>query len=222
MPRTARAAVAGICYHVINRGNDHARVFNAPLDYCEFTRLMRAAQIRVPIDLLAACLMPNHFHFVIRPLAGGDLGRWLHWLLTTHASRSRERSQSSGHIWQGRFKAFPIEQDTHLLTVMRYVERNALRANLVRRAEAWGWGSLNWRTNRQSPVCLTPCPVELPRDWVAYVNAPQSEEELQALRISVNRQRPFGSSGWVERTAIELGLESSLRPKGRPRKAARE
>ena len=128
MPRTARATVGGMCYHVMNRGNRKAQVFDAPFDYWEFIDLMYKAQTRVPIALLAACLMPNHFHFVMRPRTGADIGRWMHWLLTTHASRRCMRLGITGHVWQGRYKAFPIEEDEHLLTVMRYVERNALRA----------------------------------------------------------------------------------------------
>ncbi|HUO82957.1 MAG TPA: transposase [Gammaproteobacteria bacterium] len=219
MPRTARATVGGMCYHVMNRGNRQAQVFDTPSDYWEFIDLMYKAQTRVPIALLAACLMPNHFHFVMRPRTGGDIGRWMHWLLTTHASRRCMRLEINGHVWQGRYKAFPIEEDEHLLTVMRYVERNALRAGLVRLAEAWAWGSLNWRTSGVNRTLLASSPISLPDDWVTYVNTPHSSAELEALRNCVNRQRPYGSNVWVNRMASQLGLESSLRPVGRPRKA---
>jgi putative transposase len=78
--------------------------------------------------------MPNHFHLVLRPYADGDLSHWMRWLMTTHVRRYLRHYQHSGHIWQGRFKAFPIQEDEHLATVVRYVERNALRANMVARA----------------------------------------------------------------------------------------
>ena len=91
--------------------------------------------------LLAWCLMPNHFHLVLWPHGDGDLSRWMQWLLTSHVRRYHRHYHGSGHVWQGRFKAFPIEEDEHLWTVLRYVERNALRANLVRRAEDWPWSS---------------------------------------------------------------------------------
>lgn len=127
MPRTARASLGGYCYHVINRGNARAQVFHKEGDYYAFLDMMAEAKVRLPIRLLSYCLMPNHFHFVLWPYADGDLGRWMHWLLTTHVRRYLRHYQHSGHVWQGRFRAFPIQDDDHLLTVMRYVERNPLR-----------------------------------------------------------------------------------------------
>ena len=161
--------------------------------------------------------MPNHFHFVLIPGKNGDLGRWMQWLLTTHVRRHHKRERTSGHVWQGRYKAFPIEKDQHLLTVIRYVERNALRAGLVGDARSWPWGSLAWRADTRYARLLAPsCPVRLPANWAQWVNAPQTLAELERLRGCVNRQRPYGSDDWVDRTAAELGLESSLKPVGRP------
>lgn len=215
MPRTARASIGGVCYHVLNRGNARAQVFHDPADYRAFVALLQEAGRHVPVRLLGFCLMPNHFHLVLWPRAEGDLSRYLQWLLTAHVRRYHRRYRSSGHVWQGRFKAFPIEQDAHLLTVLRYVERNPLRARLVKRAENWRWSSLS----RPKAPFLHECPVPLPRGWVARVNAPETALALAALRNSVNRTTPFGSPAWVRRTARRLGLESSLRPRGRPRKA---
>ena len=219
MPRTARASVGGLCYHVINRGNAQSPVFHDSSDYQMFVGLIGEACTRLPLDVLAACLMPNHIHLVLRPYSDRDLGRWMQWLLTSHVRRYHRRYGSSGHVWQGRFKAFPIQHDVHLLQVMRYVERNALRANLVVRAENWRWGSLAWRYSRSPVSFLTLPPVTLPDDWLARVNAPESPVELAALRGSVNRCAPFGDAAWVAATAASLGLEFSLRPHGRPRKS---
>lgn len=216
MPRTARAAVAGVCYHVINRGNNRARVFAGPADYRAFVQLVETAQRRIPLRILAACLMPNHFHFVLMPCESGDLGRWMQWLLTAHVHRQHRRHGTSGRLWQGRFKAFPIQGDEHLLTVIRYVERNPLRAGLVEDARSWPWGSLAWRFDVRLAWLLAPSPVDLPANWAEWVNAPQTTTELTELRACVNRQRPYGSDDWVNQTAAEFGLESSLRPRGRP------
>jgi REP-associated tyrosine transposase len=218
MPRTARASVGGLCCHVINRGNARSVVFHDSSDYEAFVRLIGECCTRLPLDVLAACLMPNHIHLVLRPYGNGDLGRWMQWLLTAHVRRYHRRYGSSGRVWQGRFKAFPIQHDAHLLQVMRYVERNALRANLVDRAEEWQWGSLAWRCAAYTAPFLAMPPVALPDEWSARVNAPDSAIELAALRRSVNRGAPFGNAAWVEETAVSLGLESSLRPQGRPRR----
>lgn len=218
MPRTARASVGGICYHVINRGNARAEVFHKKADYDTFVKLLASACERVPMRVLAYCLMPNHFHLVLWPRTDGELSRFMQWLLSAHVRRQHQAYGSSGHVWQGRFKAFPIQQDEHLLSVLRYVERNALRAKLVRRAENWRWSSLSKHRTGEAPVFLHPGPLPRPRDWVATVNQAQTDAELSALRQSVNRGTPFGASTWAKRTARRLGLEASLRPRGRPRK----
>lgn len=215
MSRTARASKGDICYHVINRGNRRATVFHRRSDYDHFLQLMIKACERVPMRILAYCLMPNHFHFVLWTLTDGDLGRWMQWLLTSHVRRYHKLRGTSGRVWQGRFKAFPIQQDGHLLKVMRYVERNPLRANLVSTASDWPWSSLS----RNAPEgILTNSPVTRPEHWPRLVNRPESNEELAALRKCAARNAPYGTSSWAESTARQLGLEASLRPLGRPRK----
>ena len=218
MPRTARASVGGVCYHVLNRGNGRTEVFHKDADYAAFVELIGRACARLPMRVLGYCVMPNHFHLVLWPRNDGDLGRWMQWLLTSHVRRYHRHYGGSGHVWQGRFKAFPIQEDEHLLTVLRYIERNSLRAKLSRTAEAWRWSSLAQRKGR-SREFLSDWPVPRPRSWIEHVNAPQTEAEVAAVRHSIRRGTPFGHENWVRRTAARLGLESTLRPRGRPRKS---
>jgi putative transposase len=219
MPRTARASVGGICYHVINRGNAREKVFHGAEDYEAFVQLLGEAAERVRVRVLAYCLMPNHFHLVLWPRADGDLSRFMQWLLTAHVRRYHRHYQGSGHVWQGRFRAFPIQQDEHLLTVLRYVERNALRAGWVDRAEEWEWSSLRWwRGRRGGPAFLEEGPVPRGGRWAWAVNQAMTAAEEEAMRRSVNRGTPWGAPSWQRRVAAKLGLESSLRPRGRPRK----
>ena len=125
-----------------------------------------------------------------------------------------------GHVYQDRFKSFPIESDGHFLAVCRYVERNALRAGLVRRAEAWRWGAL-WRRQRAFCQWLTSdWPVSRPGDWIDRVNQPLTSAELAAIENSIRRGTPLGTSSWVCDTAEQLGLGHTLRRCGRPRIAA--
>src|SRR5215207_2582578 len=131
MPRTARADEGGLVYHALNRGNGCATVFHDAEDYDAFVDLIGLACLRRPMRVLAYCLMPNHFHLAVRPHKDGDLGRWMQWLLTSHVRRYRKRYGGSGHVWQGRFKTFPTANDDHLFSMLRYVERNPLRARLV-------------------------------------------------------------------------------------------
>jgi len=211
MPRSARASAGGYCYHVINRGNARAEVFHKPEDYAAFLRVVAEAGLRVPMRVVAYCLMPNHFHLVLWPRGDGDLSRWMQWLLTAHVRRYHRHYGGGGHVWQGRFKAFPIQEDEHLLTVVRYVERNALRSGMVERAEDWPWSSLR---GGATPA-LDPGPTPRGSGWLEHVNAPMTEAEVAAIRLSLRRDRPYGAKAWTSTTASRLGLESSLRPRGR-------
>jgi putative transposase len=217
MPRTSRASVGGVCYHVLNRGNARADVFHKTEDFVAFLDLMAEAIERLPMRLLAWCVMTNHFHLVLWPHHDGDLSRWMQWFLTAHVRRYHRHYNSSGHVWQGRFKAFPIEEDDHLWGVIRYVERNALRANLTQSAESWPWSSAAARTGGKRRAMLAEGPSPCPRDWLDWVNEPQTEAELAALRRSVLRGAPYGGDSWQRATADRLGLQASLRPRGRPK-----
>jgi len=222
MPRPHRATPAGYCYHVLNRGNARQRVFRKDADYAAFVKLFDEAQVRCPMRILAYCLMPNHFHVVLWPREDGDVSRWMQWVQTTHVRRYHELHRTSGHVWQGRFKAFPIQQDEHLLAVLRYVERNPLRAGLVRGVNDWPWNSLRLHDDEDWPIWYHHGPVPRGNDWPAYVADPQTDAELVALRRSADRGTPFGGRRWQKNTVTKLGLESTLRNRGRPRKPENE
>jgi putative transposase len=224
MARGPRHAPGGFVYHVLNRAVARLPLFEKPADYDAFLRVLAEALDEHPTRLLAFVLMPNHWHLVVWPRRDGELTAFCRWLTHTHSMRwhAHYHSAGTGHIYQGRFKAFAVEADDGLYAVCRYVERNPLRANLVRRAEQWRWSSL-WRRvhgdDRPRPV-LCPWPLPVPADWVERVNAPHTEAEVVALRRSVQRGCPYGSPAWQEQTAARLGLGHTLRPLGRPKKAA--
>ena len=195
MPRTARSSRGGYCYHVLNRGNARKTVFHKDGDFAAFVKLLKEAGERTPIRLLSYCLMPNHFHLVVWPPHDGDLSDYMMWLMTAHVRRYHQHYHSSGHIWQGRFKAFPIQEDEHLLTVLRYGERNPIRANLVERAQDWRWSSASPRQGDEP--ALDPGPVPRGPHWLDYVNAPQTEAEVKRLQACIQRGRPFGAMKWT-------------------------
>lgn len=223
MPRTARHAPKGWVFHALNRAVARLPLFQKDADYEAFERVLAQAHERFPLEILAYCVMPNHWHFVLRPTKDGELTAFLRWLTHTHTMRwhAHNHTSGTGHLYQGRFKAFPVEDDEHFYAVARYVERNALRAGLVAQAEAWRWSSL-WRResgDADSRAILARWPVPRPRNWVEHVNAPQTESELAAVRCSVRRGSPFGNLDWQRYAARHLGLQSSLRPRGRPRRS---
>ena len=217
--------MGGLVYHVLNRGAGRRTIFRKDADYAAFERVLSEACQRMPMRLVSYCLMPNHWHMVLWPRGDDDLSEFMRWLTVTHTQRwhAHHHTSGTGPLYQGRFKSFPIQRDDHFLTVCRYVERNALRANLVTRAQDWRWSSLWVRRCGQADLrsMLTPpasWPVQPPRAWTAMVNAPQLQEEEETVERSVKRGTPCGDERWQHQTAERLGLGPSLRPSGRPGK----
>jgi putative transposase len=230
MPRPRRVDLGGYVYHVLNRANGRLPIFRKDGDFDAYQRILGQALQHVPgMRLLGYCVMPNHWHLVLWPRKDGELADFAHWMTLTHTQRwhAHHHDVGSGHLYQGRYKSFPIAEDDHYFTVLRYVERNALRAGLVDSAEAWAWGSLAHRV-RGADIAdiekgwpkISDGPLPLPSGWLRQVNKPQSEAELEALRRSVQRGQPFGSDGWTRKTAERMNLESTLRSRGRPRRSA--
>jgi putative transposase len=219
MPRTARAVEAGEIYHVLNRGNGRMKLFHKPGDYAAFLKVIAQGLDRYPVDLFTYCLMPNHWHLVLRPHHDKALARFMGWIGVTHVRRHHAHYHhlAGGHLYQGRFKSFPVQNDGHFLTLCRYVEANAARAKLAPTAEQWPWSGLVQRQARSSEPKLAAWPVERPRNWSRLVNAGLSDAELKSLRQCLARGRPWGDEAWVLQTADRLGLRFTLRPPGRPK-----
>ena len=222
MPRYARVAPGGVVYHTLNRAVARSTLFKKDGDYEALERVLGLALERCPLRLLAFCLMPTHWHLVLWPTADGQLTAFTRWLTHTHTMRwhAHDRTAGTGHLYQGRRKAFPVQDDAHFLTVCRDVERNPVRAGLVARAEHWPWSSLRWLRQADPPVSswLSEWPVPRPDQWVEWVNEPLAAGELAALRRSTRRGTPYGSAAWQTAIARRRHLESTLRPLGRPRR----
>lgn len=216
MGRPLRSTSADMVYHVLNRANARMTLFHDDGDYRAFERVLTQACVRVSMRLLAYCVMSNHWHLVVWPRADGDLSRFMNWLTLTHTQRWHQHRHTvgEGHVYQGRFKSFPVETSEYFLTVCRYVERNPVRAGLVERAEQWRWSSAGTR----DLVPLREWPMERPADWLDWVNEGETHEQLNAVRRSVIKGQPYGSESWVERMVTQWNLGATLRDRGRPKK----
>src|SRR5258708_2086009 len=183
MPRRLRVSSGGMAYHVLNRAAGRADLFADEADYLAMERVIeRTCQLR-PIRLVSYCLMPTHWHLVLWPRRDGELSEFMRLLTVTHTQRwhAHHHSAGTGPLYQGRFKSFPMQRDVHLLSVCRYVERNALRAQMVTAAQDWIWCSLARRLLPEPPAWLLSdkdWPVSFPQDWLSRVNRPQSSKEL--------------------------------------------
>jgi len=221
MPRQPRSAPGGLVYHVLNRSVGRMKLFRHDDDFQAFQRVILQAHERHPIRILSYCILPSHWHFVVYPTDDDQVTNFFRWLAHTHAMRWRvaHHTVGYGHLYQGRFKSFPVQQDDHLLTLCRYVERNPLAAKMVRHAEQWPWSSLWTRLHGtpQQKSLLSKWPIDRPRNWTQLVNHPLDTDKIKPLKTSLERGQPLGTPNWIAQTARRLRLEHTIRDEGRPK-----
>lgn len=221
MARGLRTDIGDLVYHVINRANGRFSIFEAEHQYRDFEFLLDEVHQEFRMRILAYVIMPNHWHLLLHPLHDGDLSRAMQWLGNTHTRRhhSQTRTIGTGHLYQGRYKSFLVEDDTHLLTVLKYIERNPVRARLSDEAEGWRWGSAYQRirgTEKESRLLTFP-PVSLPPNYREWINEPEPSEELKSIRHSILKGVPYGGRSWQEQMIGRYQLEQTITPVGRPR-----
>jgi len=221
MPRIERVDVGDEIYHVINRANARVRIFDDEKDYKLFEDILKEAVEKFEMRLLAYCIMPNHWHLVLHPKNDGDLAKFMGWLSNTHTRRwhTVKKTIGHGHLYQGRYKSFLCEKENYLLTLLRYVERNAKRAKMVTVAEDWKWSSVWFRNNNLNSKnkFLSPWPILVPKNYLNYLNEPQTIEELDNIHRSITKNIPLGSDVWVGKMVDTYKLEQTLRGVGRPK-----
>jgi putative transposase len=221
MARIQRIDVGDEVYHVINRANARVRIFDNDGDYKQFELILEEAVEKFDMRLLAYCVMPNHFHLVLYPRNDGDLSKFMSWLTNTHTRRwhTTKNTIGHGHLYQGRYKSFLCQKDSHLIVLLRYVERNAKRAKLVKKAEDWKYSSV-WRRkygNHNQKKLLTSWPIDIPKNYLTYLNEPQSDDELDSIRKSISKNIPFGGNIWLGKMIDKYKIGQTLRGVGRPK-----
>jgi putative transposase len=225
MARTARVDIGDIPYHILNRAVGKMRIFNTQNDYQTFLQILADTKEETGMRILAFDIMPNHWHLSLYPREDGDLGVFMHRLTNAHTRRvhAETGTTGTGPLYQGRYKSFMIEDDTHLFTVIKYIERNPVRAGLVRKCEDWQWGSAWLRAHgnaTQIARLIDDPPIDLPKDYLRWINTHDREDDLEQLRISVRRGAPFGGDTWMENMIQEHDLLSTVRREGRPSKSS--
>jgi len=221
MPRLARVDVGNEIYHVINRANGRLRIFNNSSEYRLFECLMQKAKELTGMRIFAYTIMPNHWHLVLSPQKDGDLSLFMHRLSNTHTRRVHTSTGTigSGHLYQGRYKSFLVNKDNYLLALIKYVERNPVRAKLVSSCELWQWGSA-WRRiigNKEQKKLIDLPPISFPHEYRKWINTTEKEDDLLHIRASVNKGAPFGGASWVENMVTKFHIETTLRGVGRPK-----
>lgn len=222
MPRTSRIAIGGEVYHVINRANGRLQIFNNKDDYQLFEQLLLDTKELLDMRILSYVIMPNHWHLVLHPKNDSDLTAFMQRVSNSHTRKvhSRTKTNGAGHLYQGRYKSFLVESNQYLLTLIRYVERNPVRAKLVKKCEDWQWSSAYRRirgANKEKNLLDEP-PTDLPLRYSTWINTNEDEKVIQSIRNSVVKGVPYGGENWVEKMVITHKLQSTLRSPGRPRK----
>jgi putative transposase len=218
MPRAARNVIDGFFYHVLNRGNDKQTIFHKDKDFEAFLELMKKAKELFPVDVLAYCLMPNHYHFLVSPPLAENLSKWAHWFTSVHVAHYHNHYKTSGHIWQGRFKTFLVQGDDHFISVLRYVEGNPVRASLVNSAHEWPWSSHKFRIGLNTSSLVDQLPLPLPPDWGKFVNQTMKPDELNEMRKCIAHSLPFGNEEWKQKLSGQYGIKCYRKKAGRPKK----
>ena len=220
MPRPKRITLGGYVYHVLNRANGRLKIFKKDGDFLAFEQIMAEGFQRFNMRICGYCIMSNHWHLLLWPEHDGELSDFMRWITLTHTQRyhAAHGTTGIGHLYQGRYKSFPVQDESYYLTVMRYIESNPVRAEIVTNAEDWPWSSLAVRQGSESPFDLSEGPVELPSNWSRLVQEEIVEEDLNHLDNSIKRGAPLGESTWANETATRMRLESTMKPRGRPRK----
>jgi len=219
MARPLRITPAGFAYHVFNRANARVPIFVDEKDYLAFENLLAYAVDLFDMRLCTYCIMPNHWHLVLWPKENNSLSKFVGWLTMTHTKRWHANHQTNGygHLYQGRFKCFPVQEDSHFLTLCRYIERNPVNSGLAAKAQDWRWSAIWQRCNSKNGVLpYTNWPVDMPDNWLSLVNRTLNEKEVIEIRRCMDRNRPFGEVAWTQKTASSLGLETSIKSFGRP------
>ena len=200
MPRTARIAIGNTIYHVLNRANNRATIFRTEKEYQHFESLLMEAKELIDVRILAYCIMPNHFHLVLYPRHDKDMSEFMRWLTTTHVRKYRVTTKSIGYgaLYQGAYKSFIVQEDKHLVDLIRYVEQNPLRAKLVKRAEDWKYSSLHrrYKVSHQEKKLLAPLPTRLPSNYMTSVNQVFNKETIEKIRHAVLKGAPYGHDKW--------------------------
>lgn len=215
MPRSPRITPAGYVYHVLNRGVERRTLFSQDADYEAFREILAEGVARFLVRLITYVVMPNHWHLVLWPKINDELSAFMHWVTGVHSVnvRLRTRTKGVGHVYQDRYKSFPVQEPRHYWKLLHYVDANPIRAGLVPAAEEWRWSRLGDLGHVDDPICADG-PWPAPANWIDIVNQPIPKEELDALRVCARRGRPYGSREWVIETAQQLRLERSIRKAG--------
>jgi len=216
MGRVARIVVPGVPHHVTQRGRRRQQVFFSEADYRAYRALLAEWTAEAGLAVWAYCLMPNHVHLVVVPGEAGSLDRAMRQIHRRYALRVNRAQDWTGHLWQGRYGSFPMD-DAHLHGAVRYVELNPVRAGLAADAVDWLWSSARHHLGLRHDPMIADHPLrQAITDWRAYLAGPADGPAFDALRVRERTGRPLGDDAFLRRLEGLTGRRLRRRKPGRP------
>ena len=226
MPRLARTVCARVPYHITQRGNRREKVFFTDADRTAYLGWLREYAEKHEVDILAYCLMTNHIHLIAVPASEDGLEKVLKPLHMRYAQRVNRTRGWKGHVWQGRFFSSALDEE-YLWAAVRYVERNPVRARMVRKAQNYRWSSASAHCGLKPDPVLTrrlswQRQFESLGNWSAWLAEGDEPQRLELLRRNVEKGLPCGSEKFIEKLEKLTGRVLRYRPRGRPKKEGDE
>ncbi|MCK5564000.1 MAG: transposase [Planctomycetes bacterium] len=220
MTKRKRITKGGIAYHVLNRANGKLRIFKKDLDFIAFENILAEGIERFSMRLCGYCIMSNHWHLLLWPAEDHSMSDFMHWVTVTHVRRwhTAHGTTGIGHLYQGRYKSFPIQHNHHYLKTMRYIETNPCRARIAQTPADWQWSSYAQRTGTQKPFDLNPGPLPIPEKWPQIVNEALSDKDTTQIDNCIKREYPYAQNDWMQKNAKILKLNLEKKKRGRPEK----
>jgi putative transposase len=205
MARLARVVAPGCAHHVTQRGNRRQQTFFCDDDYRAYLELMAEWCGAHQVEIWAYCLMPNHVHLIAVPHSSDGLRRAIGEVHRRYTRMVNLREGWRGHLWQGRFASFVVDEP-YLLTAVRYVELNPVRAGLVKAPARYRWSSAAAHTRGRDDALVRVAPLaKRVRNWRGFLARVVRAEDIEVLRAHERTGRPLGEEKFLARLEQNLG-----------------
>lgn len=219
MPRIARATAKDYPHHVTQRGNYQQPVFKDEENFIQYKTWLKEYSQRYGLKIWAYCLMNNHVHFVCVPLKDDSLSRTFNTLHMRYSQYFNKKKGAKGHLWQGRFFSCILDE-RHLHAAIKYIEKNPVRAKIVRSPEEYIWSSARYHVNKeQDPLLDGDCHLEAEiKNWLLFLKEKDDDQVIEDIRKNSLTGRPCGDDTFIQTIEGLLGRKLKAMVRGRPRK----
>lgn len=222
MPRIARVVAQGYPHHITQRGNYRQKIFSSDTDREKYLSLTDTESKRYGLKILAYCLMPNHVHFIAVPENDDSMGKVFKYANMKYSQAYNKKIGTGGHLFQGRFFS-SVMDERYVIACARYIERNPVRAKMVKTPCDWKWSSAKAHCGIDERDTFGVRALfdyaDYPqKNWKKFIEEPDDAEEIKRIRSQTRRGRPLGENQFIRKLEKKLNRFLALKPRGRPKK----